>query len=139
MPNVWCLAFSPDGARLVAGGDATVVQVFDAKTGQWLKALDADGMMRCVAFSPDGKHIAAGGWHRALRIWACPEAGRRDAKTYEHVRSLGDHLDEVRGLAFSRDSKLLATASFDGTIKLWALGPEVRGRDKALEPKKADD
>ncbi|MBM3957081.1 MAG: DUF1080 domain-containing protein, partial [Gemmatimonadetes bacterium] len=128
LPNVWCLAWSPDGARLVAGGDATVVQVFDAATGQWLKSLDADGMMRCAGFSPDGKYIAAGGWHRALRIW--------DAKTYEHVRTLGDHLDEVRGLAFSRDSKLLATASFDGAIRVWALDGRTAPLPKPEAPPK---
>jgi WD40 repeat protein len=126
----WCLGFSPDGARLALAGDDLVAHVWEAATGQWLKSLDTDGMIRCVAFSPDGKYIAAGGWHRALRLW--------DAKTYEHVRSLGDHLDEVRGLAFSPDSQLLATASFDGTIKVWTFDPRAAQIPKPEEPPKAE-
>ena len=44
-------------------------------------------------------------------------------------------------LLLSRDGQRLATASFDGTIKVWAVGPEAPGRDKAKppEPKKADN
>ena len=69
---------------------------------------------------PDGKYLASGGWHAIARLW--------DATTYEHLRSIDAHTDELRDLALSADSKRLATASFDGTIKIKLV-------DKDDEPK----
>ncbi len=34
---------------------------------------------------------------------------------------LEDHHDEVRGVEFSPDGQIIASASYDGTIKLWSL------------------
>jgi DNA-binding beta-propeller fold protein YncE len=55
------VAVSPDGARIVTGGQDQAVKVWDAQTAALL--LDAKGMMSTdssVAFSPDGKRIVAG-------------------------------------------------------------------------------
>ena len=45
--------------------------------------------------------------------------------------NLPAHRDSVTGLAFTRDGKVLATASHDGSIKIWQLGmakPAVTAR-----------
>jgi WD40 repeat protein/serine/threonine protein kinase len=56
-----------------------------------------------VAWSPDGKLIASGAQDRVVRLW--------DAATGAQVRALPGHSRTVSVLAFSRDSKRLASAS----------------------------
>jgi WD40 repeat protein len=75
---VYCLAWSPDGTKIVAGGngDITVYDYYyDSDNNEWtLKILfqnvDAHaGRVNDVAFSPDGSQIVSGGADGALKLW----------------------------------------------------------------------
>ena len=44
-----------------------------------------------------------------------------NGRTGELLLTLTEHTDEVEALAFSTDEQQLATASFDGTIRVWHL------------------
>jgi WD40 repeat protein len=60
--RVWSLAFSPDGQRLAAAGEAKNVEIFDPKTGKLVNTLAAPTWPMCgVAFSPDGQLLVAAG------------------------------------------------------------------------------
>jgi WD40 repeat protein len=63
-----------------------------------------------MAFSPDGKVLAALG-KNIVQPWD-PETGAVRSK-------LKGHTNRIRSIAFSPDGKLLASGSYDGTVRLW--------------------
>jgi WD40 repeat protein len=67
---VYCLAWSLDGGKIVAGGNGNIT-VYDAFTLEILfQNFNAhDGRVNDVAFSPDSSEIASGGADGALKLW----------------------------------------------------------------------
>ncbi len=122
-PESWCVGFSPDGQRMLSVGNDLGVRVWSADTGAALKVLPTPTVNRGVALSPDGRWIAASGWHGWLHFW--------DAATYEPLESLRGHQADIFKLAFSPDSKRLASAGFDSLAKVWELVPPGPAEGKA--------
>jgi WD40 repeat protein len=126
--SVWGVAFSPDGKRLAAAtgyynskepGD---VHVWDTTTGRELYLLK--GHADCawsVAFSPDGRRLvsASGGRNLGRAAGALGEVKIWDMITGLELWTLRGHASTVYGAAFSPCGRRLATASADGTVKIW--------------------
>jgi WD40 repeat protein len=74
---VTCLAFSPDGSRLVSGSWEKVLKLWDASTGKCVGTLKGNAdRISCVAMSPDGSRVASGASDGAVLIWDMPSAVR---------------------------------------------------------------
>ncbi len=121
------VAFSPDGTLALTSSWDGTTRTWELSTGQTWKELrghtSGTGLAGFAAFSPDGKRVVTGLLHEA-RVWAVI----RDDVAIE----LRGHTDLVRGAAFSPDGKLVATASYDGTARIWEAGAgrslkELRG------------
>ena len=65
-----------------------------------------------LVFSANAKLLAAG-LGSAVRLW--------DANSGESRGQLTNHTDGVNALAFTLDSRQLASASSDGTIRIWSV------------------
>ena len=100
-----------DSYKLISTGvDKTVRiwQVFNRYEDQ------AEGIYS-VAVSPiSSDTYAAAGWNGKIKIWRNNSDG-----TQKLVRTLPGHDDTISQIKYSSDGKLIATASWDKTIKLW--------------------
>jgi eukaryotic-like serine/threonine-protein kinase len=115
--EVLALAFSPDGTRVAARLPVEEkVIVFRAATGEVLADLATgrnSGSPLC--WHPDGNRLAvAGGGDGSIQIWNV--AYRRQ------VATLRGHVPQVTTMSFHPGGGLLASAAWDGTMRLWEPG-----------------
>jgi eukaryotic-like serine/threonine-protein kinase len=103
-------AFHPDGRRIALTNDSdNAVEVYDLETGAKLLQLSQPDVTRGVDWSPDGTLLAAGSRWDVL-IW---DVEKRESKR------LPGHLNQVTHVAFNHRGDLLASRSWDYTIRLW--------------------
>ena len=74
---VHALAWSPDGSRIVTGGDDRIARVWDAETGEEVLSIRGHtASIRTLAWSPDGQWIATGQVGGVIRVWNAREDSR---------------------------------------------------------------
>jgi WD40 repeat protein len=105
------VCFSADGKRLAACSDSRP-RIYDVQTGEELLQIEGVAVLS-LAFSPDGKRLVTGGdWgDHTVRVW--------DAKTGKELRKYEGHGGSVGCVAFFPDGQRIASASYDGTARIW--------------------
>ena len=108
------LSFSPDGRVLAGAVNNSRIYLWDAATGTLLQSLPQPGSVAAVVWSPDGTLLASGDVKGDIELWAL-----KPMESARHLQTLKGHTNCADGLAFAPDSRSLASASWDGTVKLW--------------------
>jgi WD40 repeat protein/DNA-binding SARP family transcriptional activator len=111
------ITFSPDGMLLVVCAyypfEDDVAWVWDVGTGELLFTLPTDSDPMTPAFHPDGNLLAIGDSKGTTTLWDISSG------TGKLIARMEGHTTGVHGIVFDPLRERLATASGDGTAKLW--------------------
>ena len=102
------IAFSRE-SQMLAILQNEAIDLWDVKTGERLHTITKNGINNDVALSPNGEMLATGSWDKNVPIW--------DVKTRTLRHTLTGHRRDVRSVAFSPDSRTLASCGSD--VRLW--------------------
>lgn len=129
------IAFSPDGKTIVGRTYNSIIYRWSigkyprlpsidyrefllGGDNEWFRGIDSD---KSVVFSTDGKFIAfsiiQGSDQNNILLWDTEQ--KQEAKILKGHKSFKS--GRIHSVAFSIDSKFLASASQDSTVKLWNL------------------
>jgi cytochrome c len=121
---VRAIAITPDGRAATASFDTTVIR-WNLTRGVAEGVLRGhEGAVNAVIALPDGRLVSAGEDRRIL-IW--PRQGLEPERIFE------GHEAPIAGLALSPDGGTIASASWDGTARLWPIAggpPQILGQHR---------
>lgn len=106
------VAFSPDNRLLAAVDFSGDLHVWDLVTRKPAVSLFQESPAGSVGFSPDGKHLVVGDYKGRLNVWDT-------AHWLDEGVALG-HPGGVMFLGYAPGGKLLASAGWNGTVKMWS-------------------
>jgi WD40 repeat protein len=116
-PPVTLLRFSSEGGLLAAGWLDGQVRAWSLATGSRVgPSLQEPAGVAAAEFSPNG---------RLLAIAAGTTVEIRSMPSGRLVSTLRGHTDVVNSVQWRRDSKLVVTASDDGTARIWEAASGV--------------
>jgi len=123
------VCFSPDGKHLASASSDGTVKVWGAATGEEVFTLKGHTRrVSSVSFSPDGKRLASASWDETVKVWDAVTG--QEALSLECQRQPEHDVDVtlnpkgrtdigINGVCFGPDGKRLASASWDGTVRVW--------------------
>jgi WD40 repeat protein len=104
------IAFSPDGSRVVGGGQDRLITVWSVASSGLIALMPGhEQAVTCVAYSPHGNFILSGGQDGTLRLW--------DPETRHAIGVLRDTGGRVNAVAFCPARPTFVCASEGG----WSL------------------
>ncbi|OXA52969.1 actin-interacting protein 1 [Folsomia candida] len=112
------LSINPVSGDIAVGGsmdNKTHIYMLTGTSFSTKAEMDHLGPVTDVSYSPDGNYLAASDGHRKVMLYS--------TSTYElaHSKEWGFHSAKVNCVAWSPDSKLVASGSLDCTVIVWSV------------------
>jgi len=113
--EILSLSVSPQGRYVAAGTRAGEVILLDGQTEKAPLAIfkGGDDAVSSVSFNVEGTKVVAGTLRGKLTFW--------EISSGDSIISLNAHTARVVDIRFSPDNRILASTSFDGTVKMWNI------------------
>ncbi|MCB0034524.1 MAG: hypothetical protein KDE51_10915 [Anaerolineales bacterium] len=112
--NIFSLALSPDGQRLVSASNDCTVKIWDMVNGQLLYSLVGhNDAVNKVLITPDGQKVISAARDGLLGVWSITDG--------QVVHVLGGHQGAIHDVAVSPDGQWIVSASEDTFLAIWEL------------------
>ncbi|CAM9803565.1 unnamed protein product, partial [Discosporangium mesarthrocarpum] len=113
------LTFSPTGSLVVASSWDNGVRCWEIQRGYQLTAtpkaqINHDAPVLCTDFSADGTIVFSGGVSKQVNMWNLGQGGTQG-------QQVGVHDQAVRSIKFIPELNLVASGSWDRTVKFWDM------------------
>lgn len=125
MSRVWSLVFSPDSKMLAAAGasltpETIILAPENLKTSNGQDFIQlwkpVDTSTECIPFlqkAQTNRH------ENSVSVWSS-DSSSGNAICFTPTKTLKGHKGSILALSFSPNGKMIASASFDKTVKLWS-------------------
>jgi WD40 repeat protein/serine/threonine protein kinase len=112
-----CLAFSPDGERIISANGNGSLTVWNSRTGGAAQTIEKAhaGYSSCVAFHPDGEHVASIGSDKRMRVWNLKSGRSVFERPCDSVHVQG----ASHAMAFQPPDGRHLAAGHEGTVNIW--------------------
>ena len=129
--GVGSVTISPDGKTLASGSWDNTIKLWDLKSGELQRTLTGHLQDVASVIFLDEKTLLSASYDRTIKRWHL-DTGELLSSLYNYSApmeslTINGHSQRIECFALSRDGQVLASGSYDQTIKLWNIrtGEEI--------------